>query len=122
MEELTCQNEELRKVVEFQNGEQQRTTENQNEEEQPRRIEGNNNEEESDSHINRRTRASEENLSRMESELCNIRREMDELKNAMKEKVVENLDGMIRRTDFSFTTEVLNRPLPPKLSSTVGVV
>jgi len=122
VEELTCQNEELRRAVEFQNGEQQRTTENQNEEEQPRRIEGNNNEEESDSHINRRTRASEENLLRMESKLCNMRREMDELRIVMKDKVVENLDGMIRRTDLSFTTEVLNRPFPLKLSSTVGVV
>ena len=32
----------------------------------------------------------------------------------MKEKGKENLDGMIRRTDSPFTTEVLNRPLPPK--------
>ena len=39
---------------------------------------------------------------------------MDELKNAVKDKAMENLDGMIRRTDSRFTTEVLNRPLPPK--------
>ena len=56
----------------------------------------------------------EENSSRMESELRNMRREMDELKNAVKDRAVENLDGMIRRTDSPFTTEVLNRPLPPK--------
>ena len=28
--------------------------------------------------------------------------------------LVENLDGMIRRIDSPFTTEVLNHPLPPK--------
>ena len=39
---------------------------------------------------------------------------MDKLKNAMKDKGGKNLDGMIRRTDSPFTTEVLNRPLPPK--------
>ena len=39
---------------------------------------------------------------------------MDELRRATKGKAVENLDGMIRRTDSLFTTKVLNRPLPPK--------
>ena len=39
---------------------------------------------------------------------------MDELKSAMKDKGGENLYGMIRRMDSPFTTEVLNRPLPPK--------
>ena len=43
-----------------------------------------------------------------------MRREIDELKNAVKDKAVENLDGMIRRTDSPFTTKVLNHPLPPK--------
>ena len=50
----------------------------------------------------------------MENELHNIRKEMDKLKNAMKDKGGKNLDGMIRRIDSPFTTEVLNRPLPPK--------
>ena len=50
----------------------------------------------------------------MESELRNIRKEMDKLKKAIKDKGGENLDGMIRRTNSSFTTEVLNRPLSPK--------
>ena len=31
----------------------------------------------------------------VENELCNIRKEMDELKSSMKEKGRENLDGMI---------------------------
>ena len=48
----------------------------------------------------------------MENELHNIRKEMDELRNAIKDKGGENLDGMIRRMDSPFTTEVLNHPLP----------
>ena len=47
----------------------------------------------------------------MENELRNMRKEMDKLKSAMKDKGRENLDGMIQRTDSTFTTEVLNRPL-----------
>ena len=50
----------------------------------------------------------------MENELRNISKEIDELKNAMKDKGEENLDGMIRRMNSPFTNEVLNRPLPPK--------
>ena len=50
----------------------------------------------------------------MKNELHNMRREMDELRNAMKDRAVENLDRMIRRTNSPFTTEVLNRPLPSK--------
>ena len=50
----------------------------------------------------------------MENDLHNMRKEVDELKNAIKDKGGENLDGMIQRTDSPFTTEVLNRPLPPK--------
>ena len=91
-----------------------RTTKNQNEEEQPRRIEGNNNEEESDSQINRRTKVSKENSSRMENELHSMKREMDELRSTVKDKTIENLYKMIRRTNSPFTIEVLNRPLPPK--------
>ncbi|XP_075633719.1 uncharacterized protein LOC142606220 [Castanea sativa] len=43
-----------------------------------------------------------------------MRKEVDKLKSAMKDKGKENLDGMIRRTDSPFTNEVLNCPLPPK--------
>jgi len=43
-----------------------------------------------------------------------MRREMDEIRNAIKERVMENLNGIIRKTDSPFTTEVLNFPLPPK--------
>ena len=51
----------------------------------------------------------------MENELHDMRKEMDELKSAMKDKGEENLDGMIRRTDSPFTIEVLNCPFPQKL-------
>ena len=40
-------------------------------------------------------KALEENSSRMESELRNMKREMDELRNAVKDRAIENLDGMI---------------------------
>ena len=74
----------------------------------------NQNEEELNSQANRRDRTSEEDSTRMENELRNTRKEMDELKSAMKDKGGENLDGMIRRMDSPFITEVLNRTLPPK--------
>ena len=50
----------------------------------------------------------------MENEFRNMRKEMDKLESSMKDKGRENLDGMIWRTDSSFTTEVLSRLLPPK--------
>ena len=37
----------------------------------------------------------EENSSRMESELRSMRKKMDELKNAVKDRAVDNLDGII---------------------------
>ena len=59
-------------------------------------------------------RTLKENSSKVENELRNMRREMDKLNHAMKDKAMENLDGMIWRIDSPFTTEVLNHPLPPK--------
>ena len=44
----------------------------------------------------------------------NMRKELNEVKNAMKGKTTMNLDGMIGRTDSPFTTSVLEYPLPPK--------
>ena len=44
----------------------------------------------------------------------NMRKELDEIKNAMKGKIAVNLDGMIKRTDSPFTASVLEYPLPPK--------
>ena len=54
-----------------------------------------------------------ENSFRMEEMFRKIEREMDKLKNAMKDKSTSNLDGIIRRTNSPFTTEVPNCPLPP---------
>ena len=101
VEELTRQNEELWKTIESQNAKRRWTGENQNEEE-------------SNSQANRQDRTLGEDSSNVENELHNMRKEVDKLKNAMKDKGGENLDGMIRRTDLPFTNEVLNRPLPPK--------
>ena len=44
----------------------------------------------------------------------NMRKELDEVKNAMKGKTAVNLGGMIKRTDSPFTTSILECPLPPK--------
>ena len=46
--------------------------------------------------------------------LRRMRKEMDELKNAMKGKTAKNLDRMVRRTNFPFTQQVLDHPFPPK--------
>ena len=43
-----------------------------------------------------------------------LRRELDEVKNAMKGKTAMNLNGMIKRTDLPFTASVLEGPLPLK--------
>ena len=67
-----------------------------------------------DSQANRRTRTPEENFSKMERELSNMRRKMDKLRNVVKDRAVENLDRMIQRTDSPFTIKMLNHPLPPK--------
>ena len=64
---------------------------------------------------NTRTRALEENPSKMEGELRSMRREINELSRIVKEKDVENLDVMIRSADSPFTTKVLNQPLPLRL-------
>ena len=82
VEELTRQNKELRKTMESQNAECRRTGENQNEEEL-------------NSQANKRDRTSGEDSTRVENELHNMRKEMDKLKSAMKDKGGENLDRMI---------------------------
>jgi len=42
------------------------------------------------------------------------RKELDEVKSAMKGKTTANLDGMHRRTNSPFIAKVLECPLPPK--------
>ena len=46
--------------------------------------------------------------------LRSMRKEMDELKNAMKEKTTKNLDRMVKMTNSPFMTKVMECPLPPK--------
>lgn len=41
-----------------------------------------------------------------------LRREWDEVKNAMKGKTAMNLNGMLKQTDSPFTASVLECPLP----------
>ena len=82
VEELTRQHVKLRKTMESQDVERRRIGEKQNEEE-------------SNSQANRQYKTSGEDSTRMENELRNIRKEVDELKSAIKDKGRENLDGMI---------------------------
>ena len=44
----------------------------------------------------------------------NMRKELDEVNNAMKGKTAMNLNGLIKRTNSPFTASVLECPLPPK--------
>ena len=44
----------------------------------------------------------------------NLRKELDEVKNAIKGKAAMNLDGMLKRIDSPFTASVLECPLLPK--------
>ena len=44
----------------------------------------------------------------------NMRKELDEVKNAIKGKTSMNLDGNNKRTDSPFTASILECPLPPK--------
>ena len=46
--------------------------------------------------------------------LRETRREMDELRSAIREKTDRNLDGMVRRTNSPFTMKVLECPMPSK--------
>ena len=43
-----------------------------------------------------------------------MRKEMDELRNAIKEKMDRSVDRMVRATDSPFTTVVLECPVPSK--------
>ena len=47
----------------------------------------------------------------------NMRKELDEVKNAIKGKTAINLDGMIKRTDSPFTASVLECPIASQISS-----
>ena len=44
----------------------------------------------------------------------NMKKELDKVQNAMKGKIVINLDGMIKKTDSPFIASILECPLPHK--------
>ena len=46
--------------------------------------------------------------------LREIRKEMDELRSAIKEKTERSVDKLVRATDSPFTTTVLEYPVPSK--------
>ena len=46
--------------------------------------------------------------------LREVRKKMDELRNALKEKTDRSVDRMVRATDSPFTTAVLECPVPSK--------
>ena len=46
--------------------------------------------------------------------LQEVRKEMDELRNALKEKTDRSVDRMVRAIDSPFTTAVLECPVPSK--------
>ena len=50
--------------------------------------------------------------------LRSMRKEMDKLKSATKEKTTKNLDGMVKMTNSPFITKILECPLPPKFCLT----
>ena len=69
---------------------------------------------EGDSHrrsIHQRPTTSDEQNSNL---LREMRKEMDELRNAIKEKTKRNVDRMVRATDSPFTAAVLECPVPSK--------
>ena len=101
VEELTRQNQEMRLQLQ------------QEENHSPMRMGTNRNNDE-DSHKRddyRRPNTSEEANSDI---LRDMSREMDKLRNAMREKMDRNLEGMVKSIDSPFTTRILECSLPLK--------
>ena len=97
VEELTRQNQEMGLQLQYEeNREANRNVDEEN--------------------SNKRDGSRETNLSDKASNdlLKSMRKEMDELRNEMREKTNKNLDGMVRRIDSPFTIKVLKCPLSPK--------
>ena len=101
VEELTKQNQEMRLQLQ------------QEENRSPTKVGTNrNNDEDSDRRDDyRRPNSSNKANSDL---LRDIRKEMDELRKAMREKTNQNLDKMVRRTDSPFIAKILECPMPPK--------
>ena len=101
VEELTRQNQEMRsQLQQEENHSPTRTGMNRNDDRESHRR---------DDHRRPNT-FDEANLDLLRE----MRREMDKLRNAMREKMDQNLDGMVRRTDSPFTMKDLECPMPPK--------
>lgn len=97
VEELTRQNQEMGLQLQYEeNREANRNVDEEN--------------------SNKRDGSRETNLSDRASNdlLKSMRKEMDELRNEMREKTNKNLDGIVRRIDSPFTIKVLKCPLSPK--------
>ena len=95
VEELTKQNQEMRQRLQ------------QEENRSPRRVENNRNEDEVQDLEGSQGRDGSRRMERSNEASNNLlksmRKEMDELKNAMKGKRAKNLDRMVRRIDSPFT-------------------
>ena len=103
IEELTKQNQEMKlRLQQVQQAQQEGN-----------RSKGNL-DEEGDSHrrsAHQRPTTSNEQNSDL---LREVRKKMDELRNALKEKTDRSVDRMVRATDSPFTTAVLECPVPSK--------
>ena len=103
IEELTKQNQEMK--LRLQQVQQAQQEGNQSK---------GNLDEEGDSHrrsAHQRPTTSNEQNSDL---LREVRKKMDELRNALKEKTDRSVDRMVRATDSPFTTAVLECPVPSK--------
>ena len=103
IEELTKQNQEMKlRLQQVQQAQQEKNKSKGN-------PEG-----EGDSH-KRSTYQRPTILDEQNSDLLReMRKEMDELRNAIKEKMDRSVDRMVRATDSPFTTAVLECPVPSK--------
>ena len=103
IEELTKQNQEMKlRLQQVQQAQQEENRSKDN-------MEG-----ERDSHrrsIHQRPTIPDEQNSDL---LREMRKEMDELRNAIKEKTDRSVDRMVRATDSPFTSAVLECPVPSK--------
>ena len=103
IEELTKQNQEMKlRLQQVQQAQQEENRSKDN-------LEG-----EGDSHrrsIHQRPTTLDEQNSNL---LQEMRKEMDELRNAIKEKTDRSVDRVVRATDSPFTSVVLEWPVPSK--------
>ena len=106
IEELTKQNQEMRQRVQQEENHSLRRIKNNKNEYEVQALE-NSDGMEGSIRTEWSDRASDDLLR-------SIKKEMDELKNAMKEKTTKILDWMVKRTNSPFTKKVVECPLPPR--------